>query len=78
MTNDGFTLEWTKTTADPWMIHYMALGGLDITNATCRHILPASGTGDHPVDTAGFQPEFLMFCPSTAMPRDRRWPPPEG
>jgi hypothetical protein len=34
MTTDGFTINWVNPPSQPWIIHYMALGGPDITTAT--------------------------------------------
>jgi hypothetical protein len=62
MDADGFTLNWTKASiASAWIIHYMALGGPDITNATVGSFTPTAGTGSQSVSALGFQPEFLMF-----------------
>ena len=59
---DGFTLAWTVTsgaTAD--IVHYVALGGTDLTNATASSFSLTSGTGSQSVTGIGFQPDFIMF-----------------
>jgi hypothetical protein len=61
MDADGFTINWTKTSFTSWIIHYMALGGPDITNTAVGSFTPTSGTGSQNVTGLAFQPEFLMF-----------------
>jgi Peptidase family C25/Propeptide_C25 len=60
MDADGFTLNWTRT-GTAWIVHYMALGGPDITAATIGNFTPTAGTGSQSVTGVGFQPDFLMF-----------------
>jgi hypothetical protein len=57
---DGFTLNWGNA-GSAFIIHYMALGGPDITNATTGTFPVAAGTGSQSVTGVGFQPDFLMF-----------------
>jgi hypothetical protein len=65
MTTDGFTINWVNPTSQPWIIHYLALGGPDITSATVGTFTPAANVApETPEDEAiavGFQPDFLMF-----------------
>jgi hypothetical protein len=58
--NDGFTLTWTTTTSGA-KIHYLALGGADITDA--RAFLWTVGTGSttQNITTPGFQPDLLFL-----------------
>ena len=60
MTSDGFTVNWI-TAGSPWIVHYMALGGPDLTNAAVGTFTPTSGTGSQSVAGLAFQPDFLMF-----------------
>jgi len=59
MDADGFTLSWARGSA--WIIHYMALGGPDITNAAVGSFTPTAGTGSQAVTGLAFPPDFLMF-----------------
>ncbi|OGD31419.1 hypothetical protein A3C91_04765 [Candidatus Azambacteria bacterium RIFCSPHIGHO2_02_FULL_52_12] len=58
---DGFTVNWAVNEARSDIIHYLAIGGADITNATASTFTLATGTGNQAVNTVGFQPSFVMF-----------------
>jgi hypothetical protein len=58
---DGFTLNWTTNDASATIIHYVALGGSDITNALASSFTATTGAGTQSVTGVGFQPDFLMF-----------------
>lgn len=57
---DGFTLYWTSNNEDELLIHYMALGGVDIENACVLNWLTGTSTGDVNVSGAGFEPDFIL------------------
>ena len=60
----GFTINWTNAPSSGWIVHYMALGGSDIINATVNSFTP-TGCPTPPcsenVTNVGFAPDFLMF-----------------
>jgi hypothetical protein len=58
---DGFTLNWTLNESEAHVIHYVALGGSDITNAVVSHFDLTTGVGSQAVTGLGFEPDFLMF-----------------
>lgn len=62
MDSDGFTVNWTDAPASAWIIHYLCLGGTDITNAKAGTISPGTGTGSKSTTDPGFQPEFLLMA----------------
>lgn len=68
---DGFTLSWTTNNASAYIIHYMALGGADLTNAKAITWVSNTSTGNQGVTGVGFQPDcvlhFTMFS-SAAVP----------
>jgi hypothetical protein len=61
MDPDGFTIRWTTNEARADIIHYIALGGTDITNAVASDFTMTTGSGTQDVTGLGFQPDFLMF-----------------
>ncbi|MEY4744552.1 MAG: hypothetical protein RL272_497 [Candidatus Parcubacteria bacterium] len=64
-TADGFTLNWTTNDGIADIIHYIALGGDEITNAAAGTFTLATGTGSQAITGVGFQPEFVMFLSSS-------------
>jgi hypothetical protein len=60
MNADGFTVDWTRDSFG-WIVHYMAIGGADVTNATIGSFTPTAGTGSQSVTGLTFQPDFMMF-----------------
>jgi hypothetical protein len=58
---DGFTLVVVDQFAASYRIHYLALGGDDLTNATTGSATEATSTGDESYTGTGFQPDCLMF-----------------
>ncbi len=58
---DGFTLNWTLNEARADIIHFVALGGSDITNAKVDSFIKATGTGNLGVTGVGFKPDFVML-----------------
>jgi hypothetical protein len=57
---DGFTLNWTTNEARADIIHYVALGGADLTNAFANSFTVVAGAGMQSVTGVGFQPDFVM------------------
>jgi len=58
---DGFTLNWQTNKARADIIHYIALGGVDLTNAKASSFTLTTATGTQDVTGVGFQPDFAMF-----------------
>ncbi|MGH9922556.1 MAG: PKD domain-containing protein, partial [Nitrososphaerales archaeon] len=58
---DGFTLNWVTNDASATKIHYIALGGSNLTNVRVNHFLANTVAGNQNVTGIGFQPDFLMF-----------------
>lgn len=57
---DGFTLNWQTNEAQANQIHYMAIGGSEITNATVG-TFTASAAGAAAVAGVGFTPDAVLF-----------------
>jgi hypothetical protein len=60
-----FTINWSDAPASAWIIHYLFLGGADLTNAKCGTFTCPNATGNQDITAVGFQPDFLML--STVM-----------
>jgi len=60
---DGFTLNWTTNAAPAAasIVHFIALGGGDLTNALASDFTPTVGAGSQGVAGVGFRPDFVMF-----------------
>lgn len=65
-TSTGFTVVWATVTSGA-IVHYLALGGTDITNVESRFVdIAAGGTGTKKVTFASaFQPDLLIFACSS-------------
>jgi hypothetical protein len=64
--SDGFTLTVDDQFTASYRIHYLALGGADLTNATTGSFSTAAGTGDEAYTGVGFQPDCVIFlAPNT-------------
>ncbi len=61
-TADGFTLNWPTADAQADIIHYIAIGGTDITNVKVGQFNGPATTGNFSVTTVGFQPDFVMLA----------------
>jgi hypothetical protein len=63
-TSDGFTLNWGDAPASANMlVHYLALGGADLTNARCgTHTIVRTTAGTEATAGLGFQPDCLLFA----------------
>jgi hypothetical protein len=63
MTTDGFSIQWDEKPTSAWLIHYLAIGGPDVTNAYIGTDKPTACVApcSQSFSGVGFQPEFLMF-----------------
>ncbi len=57
---DGFRIRWMKNEARRDIIHYIALGGSDITDAIVDDFAIGAGVGIQ-AEAVPFQPDFVMF-----------------
>jgi peptidase C25-like protein len=55
----SFTLNWTTNDADPSIIHYLLVGGSDVSAKVVRWQM-ATATGNHAVTGVGFQPTAVI------------------
>jgi hypothetical protein len=60
MDADGFSLNWPVRNTS-YIVHYLALGGPDITDAAVGTFRPAAGLGPESFGGLTFSPQFLMF-----------------
>lgn len=58
---DGFTLSWTINDAVAYIIHYLAIGGSDVTDSDAGFFNTIATTGDQAVTGIGFQPDVVLF-----------------
>lgn len=58
---DGFTLNWQTNEAQANQIHYMAIGGADITDARVGTFAGPAVAGSAAVTGVGFQPDAVLF-----------------
>lgn len=56
-----FTINWTDAPGGAYIIHYLFLGGADITNAKAGSFLYPTATGNQDVTDPGFQPDFVLL-----------------
>jgi len=66
---DGFSIDWTDLPSSTGLIvHYFAIGGTDVTNATCVQVTPNTTTsGGTQAISFGFQPDCVLTV-SPAVP----------
>src|SRR3954447_14757560 len=66
---DGFSLDWTDLpNSTGLVVHYLAIGGTDVTNATIVQVTPSTTTnGVTQAISMGFQPDCVLTC-SPAVP----------
>ncbi len=57
---DGFTLTWTTNNGSAYIIHYLALGGDDLTNVDVNFFTVKSGTGSQSITGVGFKPDAMI------------------
>ena len=60
----GFTIDWTTNNVIAYQIHYLALGGDDLTNAKVGSFNSATAVGGQAVTGVGFEPDAVMFLNS--------------
>lgn len=58
--SDGFTLNWTTNDGNAVIVHYMALGGPNFTDAKIVTWTCPTSTGNKAVTGAGFQPDCVF------------------
>lgn len=59
--SDGFTLIIDDAFAISHRVHYLALGGTDITNVATGVLTEPGATGSQSITGLGFQPQFVLF-----------------
>jgi hypothetical protein len=59
--SDGFTLNVLTGNAAGWVIHWMVLGGADLTNAKVLDQFTSTSLGTQSFTGYGFQPDFLLM-----------------
>lgn len=59
---DGFTLDWTTNSGGAQLIHFLALGGTDITGQKVLTFSTPVGTGNHAVTGVGFVPDAVILA----------------
>jgi hypothetical protein len=62
MDSDGFTLVVDDVMPDSVRIHYMALGGADLTTVTAGFLTEPGATGDQDITVTGFRPSAPDQC----------------
>jgi hypothetical protein len=67
---NGFTITWSGTIQEASLIHYMAMGGDDLSAKVVKYLLPDLGAGATDVTGAGFTPTGALAIHSgqTATP----------
>src|SRR3989304_340697 len=66
MDSDGFTLIVDDVMPYSMRVHYLALGGTDLTNYAANYLIGPTITGNYDITSVGFQPDFVLFA-STGM-----------
>lgn len=61
VTNGTFTINWTTNDANPTLIHYVAVGGTNVTNAFVSSFAASTTTGPQSVTGLGFKPDLIVF-----------------
>src|SRR3990167_5055521 len=61
MDSDGFTLSIGIQMTAAYRVHYLALGGTDLTNAAVGGWTTPGATGNQSVTGVGFQPDFILM-----------------
>lgn len=60
--SDGnFTINWTNAPAAAYIVHFIVLGGTDLTNAKVQALALSSSTGNVGYTGVGFQPDFGIW-----------------
>lgn len=58
--SDGFTLSWTTNDSNAYIIHYIALGGTDLSAKALTYNVGSNVTGNLSVTGMGFKPVSLL------------------
>ena len=61
MDADGFTLVVDDVFVASYRVHYLALGGTDITDVAGGNFLKATVTGDQDITSVGFEPDLVIL-----------------
>jgi hypothetical protein len=59
--SDGFTLDRTTAFSADYLVHYLALGGADLTNAFVGEWEKPAASGNQAVTGVGFQPDSVIM-----------------
>lgn len=62
--SDGFTLNWTTVSATGRLIHYLAIGGSDLTNVVGGQLTGRSSNGTTSVSGLAFEPDCVLLMSS--------------
>lgn len=60
-TADGFDLDWSDAPAAASIMHYLALGGSDVSNVKVGNFVASTSTGVQSVTDPGFRPGVVIF-----------------
>jgi hypothetical protein len=63
---DGFTVNWTTNNASAYIIHYLAIGGADLSNVDANFFVANTSTGEQSITGVGFQPDALIFISTSS------------
>ena len=58
--SDGFTINWSDAPSSAWVIHYMVIGGTDVSAQAAIVDIP-SALGNQAYTGAGFQPKAVLI-----------------
>ena len=59
--SNGFTLSWAQASGGAYLIHFIAIGGSDITNTSVgEFVIDNTGLSNMGIDT-GFKPDFVFM-----------------
>jgi hypothetical protein len=56
----GFTMNWSDAPGSAWIMHYLALGGSDLTNVFIKTFNTPTASGSVPYTGVGFLPDCLI------------------
>jgi hypothetical protein len=62
-TDTGFTLKWHNGPSEPWLVHYLALGGDELTHAALTQFATGA-SGRQSVTGLGFEPDCVVLAPT--------------
>lgn len=63
---DGFTLDWSTNDGFTPIVHYLAIGGSDLTGQKVFTFTNANTTGNQSFTGSGFKPDVLMISGASA------------